>query len=156
MLRKAMLRAAAIGLVAFALSNSAFSDPIKSETVKLSCHFTETKTYSSGKEEKSRGRIVLEVETEGAATFISGTSGDLSISVTNLKSRMIVDVRDFSDEGKWDISTQSTSTDQSLWLTQIRIDRNTGDFNFLMSKSGGISIGATGTCEKVNPSQRKF
>ncbi|MFM0566521.1 hypothetical protein [Paraburkholderia sediminicola] len=146
-----MLRAAAIGLVAFALSNPAFS-----ETIKLACHFAELKSFPSGNEEKSSGRIVLQIETENGETMISGTGADLSIAVGNIKVGAIVDLQDSSDAGKWDITNKTISPDQSSWLTQVVIDRNTGDFNFYRSKDGGISTDATGTCEKVKLSARKF
>ena len=45
----------------------------------------------------------------------------------------------------------------SVWTTQVVIDRNnTGDFNFYRSKEAGIATDATGTCEKVKLSARKF
>lgn len=146
-----MLRAAAIGLVAFALSNPAFS-----ETIKLACHFNEVVSFPSGNEEKSTGRIVLQVETENGATMISGTGADLSITVTNIKVGSIFDLQDSSDAGKWDITNKTISSDQSSWLTQVVIDRNTGDFNYYRAKEGGISTNATGTCEKLKLSARKF
>lgn len=70
--------------------------------------------------------------------------------------RTIVDLLDASDEGKWDITNRTTSGDQSAWFTQVVIDRNTGDFNYYRSKEGGISTTASGTCEKVKLSARKF
>jgi hypothetical protein len=146
-----MLRAAAVGLVAFALSNPAFS-----ETIKLACHFTELMSFPSGNEEKSSGRIVLQVDTENGATMISGTGADLSIAVGNIKVGSIIDLQDSSDAGKWDITNKTISPDQSSWLTEVVIDRNTGDFNYYRSKEGGISTTATGTCEKVKLSARKF
>jgi hypothetical protein len=146
-----MLRAATIGLVTFALSN-----PALSETIKLACHFTEVRSYPSGNEVKSSGRIVLQVETENGKTMIIGNGADLSIAVGNIKVGSVVDIQDFSDAGKWDITNKTISPDQSSWLTQVVIDRNTGDFNFYRSKDGGISTDATGTCEKVKLSARKF
>jgi hypothetical protein len=146
-----MLRTAAIGLAALTLSNPAFS-----ETIKLACHFSEVISFPSGNEEKSSGRIVLEVETDNGATMISGTGAGLSIAVGNIKVGTIVDLQDSSDAGKWDITNKTVSPDQSSWLTQVVIDRNTGDFNFYRSKDGGISTDSTGTCKKVKRSARKF
>ena len=146
-----MLRAVVISLAACALSNAAFA-----ETIKLACKYTETVGFQSGNEEKHGGRIVLQVDTENGATMISGTGGDLSIAVGTLKVGPIVDLLDASDEGKWDITNQTTSADQSTWLTQLVTDRNTGDFNYYRSKEGGISTTASGACEKVKLSARKF
>ncbi|PCE32835.1 hypothetical protein [Burkholderia ubonensis] len=140
-----------ISLAACALSDAAIA-----ETIKLACKFTETVSFSSGNEEKHSGRIVLQIDTENGATMISGTGADLSIAVSTLKVGPIVDLVDDSDKGKWDITNKTTSADQSTWLTQLVIDRNTGDFNYYRSKEGGISIIATGACEKIKLSARKF
>ncbi|MFP3502031.1 hypothetical protein [Burkholderia sp. SIMBA_062] len=141
-----------ISLAACALSNAAFA-----ETIKLACHFNEVVSFPSGSEDKHSGRIVLQIETENGATMISGTGGDLSIAVGNIKVGSIVDLQDGSDSGKWDITNKTASPDRSsFWTTQVVIDRNTGDFNFYRSKEGGISTDATGTCEKVKLSARKF
>jgi hypothetical protein len=143
-----MLRAAAVGLVAFALSNPAFS-----ETIKLACHFNEVVSFPSGHEDTHSGKIVLQVETENGMTMISGDGADLSISVGNFKAGPITDLQDASDAGKWDI----TNTFQSGWTSEVVIDRNTGDFNYHRFKtSSEVSRDATGTCEKVKLSARKF
>lgn len=146
-----MLRAVVISLAACTLSNTAFA-----ETIKLACQYTETVSFQSGNEEKHGGRIVLQVDTKNGATMISGTGADLSIAVGTLKVGPIVGLLDASDEGKWDITNKTTSADQSTWLTQVVIDRDTGDFNYYRSKDGGISTTASGTCEKVKLSARKF
>ncbi|MDG0027007.1 hypothetical protein [Trinickia sp. Y13] len=146
-----MLRAVMIGVAACTLTNTAIA-----ETIKLACQYTETVSFQSGNEEKHGGRIVLQVDTKDGATMISGTGADLSIAVGTLKVGPIVDLLDASDEGKWDITNRTTSGDQSAWFTQVVIDRNTGDFNYYRSKEDGISTIASGTCEKVKLSARKF
>ncbi len=147
-----MLRAIMTTLAACALSNAAFA-----ETIKLACHFNEVVSFPSGNEDKHSGRIVLQIETENGATMISGIGGDLSIVVANIKVGSIIDLQDGSDSGKWDITNKTGSPGQSpVWTTQVVIDRNTGDFNFYRSKEGGISTDATGICEKVEVSTRKF
>ena len=143
-----MLRAVLISLAACALSNTAFS-----ETIKLACHFTEVVSFPSGHEDTHSGKIVLQVETENGMTMISGDGADLSISVGNFKAGSITDLQDASDAGKWDI----TNTFQSGWTSEVVIDRNTGDFNYHRFKtSNEASRDATGTCEKVKLSARKF
>ncbi|MFM0190019.1 hypothetical protein PQR25_29910 [Paraburkholderia nemoris] len=146
-----MLRAVVISLAACALSNTAIA-----ETIKLACQYTETVSFQSGNEEKHGGRIVLQVDTKNGATMISGTGADLSIAVGTVKVGPIVDLLNASDEEKWDITNKTTSADQSTSLTQVVIDRNTGDFNYYRSRDGGIAIAASGTCEKVKLSARKF
>lgn len=143
-----MLRSVVISLAACTLSNTAFA-----ETIKLACQYTETVSFPSGNEEKHRGRIVLQVETENGMTMISGDGADLSISAANFKAGSITDLQDASDAGKWDI----TNTFQSGWTSEVVIDRNTGDFNYHRFKtSSEVSRDATGTCEKVKLSARKF
>jgi len=143
-----MYRVAAIGLVAFALSNPAFS-----ETIKLACHFNEVVSFPSGHEDTRSGRIVLQIATENGTTTISGDGADLSITVGNFKVGSIIDLQDTSDAGRWDI----TNKIESGWTTEVAIDRNTGDFNYHRFKtSSDISRDATGTCEKVTLSARKF
>ena len=100
-----MLRAIVISLAACALSNAAFA-----ETIKLACHFNEVVSFPSGNEDKHSGRIVLQIETENGATMISGTGGDLSIAVGNIKVGAIVEPsQDGSDSGKWDITNKTVS-----------------------------------------------
>ncbi|CAE6878863.1 hypothetical protein [Paraburkholderia domus] len=143
-----MSRAAAIGLVAFALSNPAFS-----ETIKLACHFNEVVSFPSGHEDTHSGKVVLQIETENGMTMISGDGTDLSISVGNFKAGSVIDLQDASDAGKWDI----TNTFQSGWTSEVVIDRNTGDFNYHRFKTrSDASRDATGTCKKVNLASRKF
>jgi hypothetical protein len=132
------------------------SDAAFAETIKLACQFTETVSYPSGSKEKHGGRIVLQVDTANGATIIGGAGGDLSILVGTHKHGPIVDLLDASDQGKWDITNKTISADQSIWLTQLVIDRNTGDFNYYRSKEGGITTNATGACDKVKLTTRKF
>jgi len=146
-----MMKAIVISVAVCMLPNAAAA-----ETIKLACQFNETVSFPSGNDEKRGGRIVLQVDTANGTTIISGTGGDLSILVGTLKVGPIVDLLDASDQGKWDITNKTISADQSTWITQLVIDRNTGDFNYYRSKEGGISTTVTGACERVKLSTRKF
>ncbi len=123
-------------------------------TTKLSCHVDVKTTLPSGNTEKNSGNIVVQIDTNNDVTFILGTGAGLDIAVTS-QSSAVVAAMDVSDDGKWDLTNTTTRKDGSEVVSQLVIDRNTGDLYFQRIYKS-MQVEATGTCKKVDLRSRKF
>ena len=135
-----------------------FSHMACSEEVKLSCNMKRVNTDSLGSE-KFNEQVIFEIMDTGKYKSIIPNSDEYG-SVGTDKLGFRTSITDFSDANKWDITAYHDPKNGSNYTITIRIDRNTGTIfyqnNYTSPKGNIINISASGNCEKVNLTKKKF
>jgi hypothetical protein len=135
--------------------------------LKLKCNITTKRTSYSGNVEKNNSMATVEVQDYGLKKYIFITSSDeyandLSVQSTSKNENNIIRTgNDFSDSGKWDVSTVTVNNVglQTRSERRIFIDRNTGDiiaqstFNYANMNT---IISISGSCDKIDQVNKKF
>jgi hypothetical protein len=130
------------------------------QTVKLSCVLDIIVHHPFGAPDKSRETVIVEMQSDLDTQFkaILINSLTIGVSVGNAKGGSVTSFKDNSTEDRWEIWNDRTQGGmQSEQMAAI--DRNTGQLIAHETTTvGGASehTEASGTCNKVDGSKRKF
>ena len=131
--------------------------PAFSLEVKLICSIKLTTTYSSGRVESENYTDLIAIEDDGKGhVSISSQSNKVTDFIPRMKA---IIVNSGSDSNKYSIDKIMELKDEKTYFASITIDRNTGILSYIeriLSSFPTISKSATGSCEKVDATKRKF
>ena len=134
-----------------------------SEEFKLSCNTKLITNYSNGAADDVKSdTVIFKITDLGLIKFVT-TSNDRYCGVTtdkNIENLNLIFMNDLSDSNQWDISNIIHTNNGVKSECRIVIDRNAGSIlhksiftwkdGFIMNRS------ASGNCEKVNLTKKKF
>jgi hypothetical protein len=135
--------------------------------LKLKCNIVVQINNPSGYTEKNNSTATVEVLDLGLKKYIFITSPnadatDFSVgSHPNNEKNIVRTGEDFSDSGKWDVSTVSVDNSglQTRSDRRIFIDRNTGEIiarNVFKVGNTTRSVSVSGSCDKIDQGNKKF
>ena len=130
--------------------------PVFALEVKLLCSIKLISTHSNGHVRIENFTDVIDVYDDNYLVLITPQADKLS-GVSASKSHRTPNVNNFSDNNKWDIEVTHQARAGQIVRTSINIDRNTGMLFYLSNWDRGKLVdSATGSCEKVDATKRKF
>jgi hypothetical protein len=134
---------------------------VYSEEFKLSCNTKRITNFSNGAPETvENDTAIFEITDLGPIKYITTTNDHYCSVTTDKNIKSIISMRDQSDSNKWDISNVYNNDNNTKTECRIAIDRNSGSILFrndYTAKDGFmVHFSATGNCEKVNLTKKKF
>jgi hypothetical protein len=144
-------------IVGLATGSSVFAG---TQTVKLSCVLDVIVHHPFGAPDKSRETVTVEMLSDPDTRFraILIDSLTIGVSVGNAKGDSVTSFKDNSTEDRWEIWNDRVQGG-TKWEQMASIDRNTGQLIAReITTVGGVSehTEASGTCNKLDGSKRKF
>jgi hypothetical protein len=136
----------------FVLISNAYADEFK-----LQCQIYAKTLVKNRVLDEGAGSAIVEISEYGKQRVImlrsSNQSADM-IAVTNVEDPDFSNIRDRSNDNKWDISHHIISSNLDI---SIIIDRNNGQLIASHKDNRNWTIfEVSGKCEKINQNQRKF
>ena len=124
--------------------------------VKLLCSIKLTTAFPSGDVERENFTDVIDVIDNNNGVFITQQASKLA-SLNTIKSPRTLSLDNYSDSNKWNIEVTRQARTGQIVRTSITIDRNTGILFYSKDwDRGKIVDSATGSCEKIDVTKRKF
>ena len=123
--------------------------------IKLNCILTISMNHSSGTTERNTKNVIVEIlQTSSHLSILPNDSDVAAVSTRKLSSTDTVN--NLSDSNRWDLTNIRTREGRVTEVT-IQIDRNTGLMKAYQNfNQGRIIVDASGNCEKVDTSKKKF
>ena len=123
--------------------------------VKLLCSIKLVSTYSNGQVERENFIDVIDVFDE--TFFLSIIPQSDKLGSVSSREHFGRSVDNYSDSNKWNLQTTDRLAKGQIVKTSITIDRNTGVLFYSRDWDSSKIVGsATGSCEKVDATKRKF
>lgn len=124
--------------------------------VKLHCSIRFVSTHSNGHVQRENFTDLIDIQDDYEGVTIIPQSENL-MSVNTIKTPITLSVNNYSDRNKWHIIETTQGKSGKIARTSINIDRNTGILFYSQDWGHGkIMYSATGLCEKVDATKRKF
>jgi hypothetical protein len=151
-------------LLIIAISLFIYSQSVLSEEIKLSCDLKIEKIFgntldSAEKEKHEKVNEVFVITDNGKTKVISPESRNfLQITTNEIIGKSIRPI-DKSSKDKWDISAVIFSESGGNYQTRYKIDRNVGKIiykSFYYGDKYFSNTTATGICEKIDTTKKKF
>ena len=151
-------------LLIISISLFIYSKSVLSEEIKLSCDLQIEKIYGSTlddaiTEKPKKINEVFVIRDNGKTKVISPESENFLQITTDEIIKKSISPEDNSSKDKWDISAVTFSRSGGNYQTRYKIDRNVGKISyksFFMGDNYFSMTTATGICEKIDTTKKKF
>jgi hypothetical protein len=139
-----------IGLLLFNIASFVQAQSIIE--IKLKCEVDLRSTSSTGTVERETKMILIEITQTKESLSMIPVDTLASVS-TYIKEKKLID--NFSNENKWHLEN-TYEVNEGVYITSMRIDRNTGMLSYNRNFLGKLVIEGSGNCEKIDKNKRKF